>query len=80
MDFAPPHDAPRMAAIDPISSSLIPDDDDGKVSIKRSKVQGMKDFIVVPYSHAYIMKRTEVFVQALHFITEGTFRAGEHTM
>jgi len=62
------------SSIDPISSSLIPDDDDGKVSIKRSKVQGMKDFIVLPYSHAYIMKRKEVFEQTLHFIVKGKFK------
>jgi hypothetical protein len=33
----------------------------------------MKDFIVMPYAHPFIMRRKEAIAQALHFIQQGTF-------
>ncbi|MGZ5027587.1 MAG: hypothetical protein ACXWE9_09310 [Methylobacter sp.] len=54
-------------------SRLIPEVDDGKVSVSRAQVAGMKDFIVMPYTHPFIMRRKAVIDQALHFIQQGTF-------
>ncbi|WP_333876862.1 alpha/beta hydrolase [Methylobacter sp.] len=54
-------------------SRLIPSANDGKVSVSRAQVEGMKDFIVMPYSHSFIMQREAVIKQALHFIQQGTF-------
>ena len=54
-------------------SRLIPGVNDGKVSVSRAQVEGMKDFIVMPYSHTFIMQRDAVIKQALHFIQQGTF-------
>ncbi|MGZ4969278.1 MAG: esterase/lipase family protein [Methylobacter sp.] len=54
-------------------SRLIPDVNDGKVSVSRAQVEGMKDFIVMPYSHSFIMQREAVIEQALHFIQQGIF-------
>lgn len=54
-------------------SQLIPDINDGKVSVSRAQVEGMKDFIVMPYSHPFIMRRKAVIEQALHFIQHGYF-------
>ncbi len=54
-------------------SRLIPDVNDGKVSVSRAQVEGMKDFIVMPYSHPFIMRRKAAIEQALHFIQHGYF-------
>lgn len=59
--------------INPFLSQLIPGDNDGKVSVNRSQVEGMQDFIVVPYSHTFIMQRSDVIYQALYFIQQGSF-------
>lgn len=60
--------------IDPISSWLIPGEDDGKVSVKRAKVEGMSDFLVLPHSHAFIMSRNKVMAQVAYFLINGEFR------
>lgn len=59
--------------INPLLSRLIPGANDGKVSVSRARVEGMKDFIVMPYSHSFIMQREAVIEQALHFIQQGYF-------
>ena len=59
--------------VNPLLSRLIPGVNDGKVSVSRAQVAGMKDFIVMPYSHAFIMRREAVIKQALHFIQQGCF-------
>ena len=60
-------------SINPFLSRLIPGVNDGKVSVTRAQVEGMKDFIVMPYSHSFIMRREAVIEQALHFIQRGCF-------
>lgn len=60
-------------AINPFLSLLIPGTNDGKVSVNRSQVEGMQDFIVMPYSHTFIMQRRDVIEQSLHFIQKGYF-------
>jgi pimeloyl-ACP methyl ester carboxylesterase len=57
----------------PFLSRLIPGANDGKVSVCRAQVEGMKDFIVMPYSHPFIMRREAVIEQVLHFIQQGCF-------
>ncbi|MDP1771340.1 MAG: alpha/beta fold hydrolase [Methylobacter sp.] len=59
--------------VNPFLSRLIPGVNDGKVSVSRAQVAGMKDFIVMPYSHSFIMRREAVIEQALHFIQQGCF-------
>jgi len=56
-----------------INSSMIPGPDDGKVSVERSQVDGMKDHMVVHATHPYIMNKTEVIKLTLRFLDEGTF-------
>ncbi|WP_432741350.1 alpha/beta fold hydrolase [Methylobacter sp. G7] len=60
-------------SINPLLSRLIPGINDGKVSVSRAQVAGMQDFIVMPYSHPFIMRRVAVIEQALHFIQRGYF-------
>jgi triacylglycerol lipase len=56
-------------------ADVIPGTDDGKVSVEQAKVEGMADFLVLPYSHPFIMNAQEVIDQTLHFLREGPFGA-----
>lgn len=60
-------------SINLILSMLIPGDDDGKVSIKRAKLEGAIDFLVVPHSHPMIMRSDEVIRQTMLFLQQGRF-------
>ena len=59
--------------IDPVTSAVLDDPDDGRVSVEDTKLDGMRDFVVVPVSHAFIMrnKRTIRLVRA--FLADGKF-------
>jgi len=59
--------------INPILSQWLPNPDDGKVSVDRTKVDGMKDFITVPHSHALLMDAPDVLDLILVFLKSGSF-------
>lgn len=61
------------ATINPINSWLIPGPDDGKVSVDRAKLSGMRDFLALPYSHPFIMSGDEVIRQTVFFLRHGRF-------
>lgn len=61
-------------SINPIGSSMIPGEDDGTVSVASARVDGMKEFLVVPSTHTFILKSREAMEQARHFIEHGAFR------
>ena len=63
-------------SFNPVFSLLIPGTDDGVVSVERTKVSGMKDFLVVPHSHTFIMRSREVIRQTVTFLREGAFDHG----
>ncbi len=60
-------------SVDPVSTSIIAAPNDGKVAVERTKVPGMKDFLVVPYIHTFIMRRKAVIDQVVHFLRHGAF-------
>jgi len=62
------------ATIDPISSAIIPGENDGKVAVKRTKLEGMKDHIVVSASHTFFPSNKEVQKQTLYFLKNGNFK------
>lgn len=59
----------------PILSQFLPNPDDGKVSVERTKVEGMADFIVVNVSHPFIMEDETVIEYAIAFLNSGSFSA-----
>ena len=61
-------------SIEPWLSWLIPGDDDGKVSIESTKIDGMTDFRVVDSTHTFIMNSAVVRDEVLHFLRHGRFR------
>lgn len=62
------------ASIDPISSAIIPGSNDGKVAVERTKLEGMKDHIVIFASHTFFPSNKKVQKQTLCFLQHGKFQ------
>jgi len=60
-------------SINLLLSTMLPNPDDGKVSVESTKVKGMKDFIALPTTHPFMMKNEMVIKQTLHFLKNGSF-------
>lgn len=54
-------------------SNRIPGEDDGKVSVQSARLEGMSDFLILPYAHAFIMNKKPVVAQTIHFLRRGSF-------
>jgi len=59
--------------IDPITSAVLPNPDDGRVSVSDTRLEGMRDFAVVPVSHAMIMQDREVIRLVRNYLAHGSF-------
>ena len=59
--------------IDPVTSAFLPDPDDGRVSVEDTKLEGMKDFVVVAHSHAFMMRAQDSIDLTLRFLETGSF-------
>jgi pimeloyl-ACP methyl ester carboxylesterase len=57
-----------------INSLMIPGPDDGKVSVERTKVGGMKAHCVVHASHPFLMRDAEVIELTITFLRSGSFK------
>lgn len=57
-----------------LNSAMISGRDDGKVSIERTKVDGMKDHLVVHASHPFLMRDRDAIVATLRFVRGGSFK------
>ena len=61
------------SSIDPISSYIIPGDDDGKVSINSAILNNAKDAVVIDASHLFFPSNIKVKKQVLSYIKNGKF-------
>lgn len=59
--------------IDPITSAVLDDPDDGRVSVEDTKVEGMDDFMIVEHSHAFMMRMPGPIELTKTFLRTGSF-------
>lgn len=56
-----------------INSTILPGADDGKVTVASTRLDGMKDHVVVPASHPLISRNRQAIANTLHFLRHGRF-------
>lgn len=50
---------------------------DGAVTVESAKLEGMRDFLEVPFSHTVMLWRKEVVEQVIAFLRDGKFKRAE---
>jgi pimeloyl-ACP methyl ester carboxylesterase len=66
--------------IDPITSAVLPNPDDGRVSVEDTKLEGMADFVVVEHSHAFMMRMQRSIDLTIAFLKDGKFSEAKETL
>ena len=63
------------SALNPFFSLMVPNPDDGSVSVASTRVEGMCSHLVLPVTHFLMMRNDEVVEQVVHYLREGRFSA-----
>lgn len=61
-------------AFDAASWLILPKPNDGKVTVARTKVEGMADHLTLPVTHTFMMRNPAVIAATLAFLKHGRFR------
>jgi len=56
-----------------LMSAFLPGANDGKVSVASARLDGMKDFLVIPATHTFIMRDAAAIRQVIAFLERGAF-------
>jgi len=59
--------------IDPVTSAVLENPDDGRVSVDDTRLDGMADFVVVEHSHAFMMRMRRPIELTIEFLRNGQF-------
>jgi len=64
-------------SINLILSTFLSKENDGKVSVEKTKLEGMADHITLPIAHPFLMTHSSAIKQTLYFLRHGYFK--KHT-
>ena len=60
-------------SIYPVASVLLPKPNDGRVSVEKTKLDGMADHIVIGASHPWLPRNRLAIEQTIEFVRDGRF-------
>ncbi len=66
--------------INVFASAMLPELNDGKVSVASTRIEGMNDFLIVGNSHRYITRSDVVFRNTTSFLRSGEFLAADKAL